>query len=89
MTDDIDRQDQLTIRLTADEALVLDAMLERFDASNSAEPSESLTVGHPAERAVLWSLQAALEKVLVAPLESDYPVLLDGARRRVAHRAGV
>ena len=80
---------QVTIQLPVDAALVLGAMLARFDAHDSTEPSPALTIEHPAERAALWLLEGALEKVLVEPFKSDYANLLDGARRRIASRAGV
>jgi hypothetical protein len=66
----------VTVSLTQDEALVLFEWLaaERWDP----------TIQHPAERRVLWDLEAQLERVLVAPLRPDYGALLAAARQRVA-----
>jgi hypothetical protein len=66
------------ISLTADEALVLFELLHRWE---SEEPSLPLERG---EREALWSLSAALEKVLAEPFDSRYAELLDRARARLA-----
>jgi hypothetical protein len=81
-------QEHIVIALTEDEALVLDAMLERFLVGPSSPPSSSLRIEHPAEHAVLWALQAALEKALVPPLKTNYSSELEAARQRVARAAG-
>jgi hypothetical protein len=89
MTEGPDRAGQLTVQLQKDAALVLDAMLARFDAYNSTQPSTMLSIEHPGERVALWLLEAALERVLVEPLQRDYLARVDDARRRLAERAGL
>ncbi len=61
----VQESDMIIVRLTSDEALVLDSLLARFDSREFSGPADALVIQHPAERAALWALQAALEKVLV------------------------
>ncbi len=42
----------------------------------------------PAERNALWSLEAALERVLSEPLSPQYRALLANARRVLVERGG-
>ena len=77
----------VTIQLSSDEALVLDALVSRFDASE--ERSTTLVIEHSAERAAVWALQAALERTLVAPLRPDYDRLLGEAQKRLCEKAGL
>ncbi|MCC7386882.1 MAG: hypothetical protein IT384_33910 [Deltaproteobacteria bacterium] len=76
----------ITIHLTADEALVLGFLLSRFD---TGAPSDALVIEHPAERAALWALGAALERTLVPPLLPDHGDKLDQARSRLCDQAGL
>jgi len=73
---------QVTVTLSADEALVLDALLATL------EDRSPLRITHPAELRALWNLHAALEKVLVAPFKPDYERLLASARERLTDSAG-
>jgi hypothetical protein len=77
----------VTLQLTSDEALVLDALVSRFDASE--ERSTALTIEHSAERAAIWALQAALERAMVATLRPDYDRLLGEAQKRLCEKAGL
>ncbi len=70
------------IELDPDEALVLFELLASHD-----DISERLSV-EAAERNALWALEAALEKVLVAPLSSDYVVQLEMARASLVAKGG-
>jgi post-segregation antitoxin (ccd killing protein) len=79
--------DTVTLQLTSDEALVLDAQVSRFDASG--ERSTALTIEHSAERAALWALQGALERSVVAALRADYDRLLVEAQERLCEKAGL
>jgi hypothetical protein len=69
---------EVSLALTKSEALVLFELLARID--NAA----SLTFEHPAERTVLWRLEAELEKTLVEPFSPEYDKLLADARKQVA-----
>jgi len=69
---------EVSLTLSSDEALVLFDWLARTSAATHPAP-----FADPAEQLVLWDVEALLERVLVAPLELDYEVLLDDARRRV------
>ena len=73
---------QVEIRLTSDEALVLLELVTRFTND------DTLTIEHGGERAALWNLCAALERVLVEPFQSNYQQLLSAARSRLAEQAG-
>lgn len=65
------------LELTSDEALVLYDWLTRFNQRDDADFADQ------AEERVLYDLEAMLEKVLVAPLQSDYAELLAQARSKV------
>jgi hypothetical protein len=75
------------LRLTSDEALVLDSLLSRFDSGESW--SQSLDLSDPSERAALWALQAALERELAEPFRFDYDRLLAAAQKRLRVKAGL
>ena len=64
----------VTIELTSDAALVLYDWLTRFNQR------EETAFADQAEERVLFDLEALLEKALVAPLQSDYAVLVAQAR---------
>lgn len=70
---------QVTIELTADEALVLFELLARWgDTDDLAVPLQ-----HQAEQRVLWDILAVLESTLVEPLMPNYAGLVAKARKRV------
>jgi hypothetical protein len=77
----------VTIRLTSDEALVLDSLLSRLDTGDDS--AEGRVVSDPSERAALWALSAALERDLPEPLRSDYDRLLAEAQTRLREMAGL
>ena len=68
---------RVKLELTSDEALVLYDWLTRFNQRDNADFADQ------AEERVLFDLEAMLEKVLVAPLQSDYAELLAQARSKV------
>jgi hypothetical protein len=72
----------VTVTLSNDEALVLDALLATL------ENQGPLRITHPAELRALWNLHASLERVLVAPFKPDYDRLLASARERLTDSAG-
>ena len=67
----------VTLELTSDAALVLYDWLTRFNQR------EETTFADQAEERVLFDLEAMLEKLLVAPLQSDYAALVAQARSHV------
>jgi len=67
----------VTIELTSEAALVLYDWLTRFNQR------EETACADQAEERVLFDLEALLEKALVAPLQSDYAVLVAQARSHV------
>lgn len=68
---------RVKFELTSDEALVLYDWLTRFNQRDHADFADQ------AEERVLFDLEAMLEKVLVAPLQSNYAELLAQARSKV------
>lgn len=72
-------QDEVTIRLTSDEALVLFDLLHRWeDAEQVGAPQ------HRAEQVALWNLSTALERELNEPFKPQYADLITEARARVS-----
>ena len=72
-----------TITLSADEALVLRAFVERGDKTGD------YSLVHGGELAVLWKLEGALDKIIVPPeAGASYEHSLEAARDRLAERAG-
>jgi hypothetical protein len=69
--------DDVTISLTSDEALVLFEFLRRFS------DTESLTIEDQAEQRALWNLCCIFEKASVLPLEVTYSQALLAARERL------
>lgn len=67
----------IVIKLTPDEALVLFEILWRF------EKQEKLEIIDSAEKRALWNLQACLEKILLEPFEANYDELLSDAKDRL------
>ncbi len=70
--------EQITIRLTSDEALVLFAWLHRCEDEDEWVQSE-----HRGEQVALWNLSALLERALVQPFARDYLGLVRAARSRL------
>lgn len=69
--------DDVTIRLSMDEALVF------FDLLATANDKDLLSA-LPAEKRVLWDIEAMLEPQLPMLFDSDYSALVESARREVA-----
>ena len=68
---------KIKIELNEQEALVLYDWLVRFNESQDASFVDQ------AEERVLFDLESVLEKILVAPLKSNYTSLLAAARSKV------
>jgi len=74
-------EDQVTLVLSADEALVLFEWLSRFNAGEHEFADQ-------AEQRILWDLESMLESRLVAPFKPDYNALVSAARERVRDPTG-
>ncbi len=71
-------QQNVSISLTGDEALVLFDLLHRWeDEERVAAPQ------HEAEQIALWNLSALLERELSEPFQPRYADLVSGARDRL------
>ena len=72
-------QEDVSVSLTGDEALVLFDLLHRWeDAEQVGTPQDK------AEQVAVWNLSAALEKVLIEPFNPDYARLVSESRERLA-----
>ena len=69
--------DDITLKLTKAESLVLCEWLARFDSV------QTLAFDHPSEERVLWRLQGQLESILEEPLLPNYRDIVAEARRNV------
>ncbi len=72
-----DSKNDIEVRMTPDEALVLFEFLSRY--SNRDE----LRIEDQAEQRALWNLLCLLEKQLVEPFDPNYLELLKAARNRL------
>lgn len=70
--------DQITIRLSSDHALVLFEWL-------SSRDERDFSSAHPAEQRVLWDLESQLETKLPMLFDADYAQQLDRARHAIGH----
>ena len=70
--------ENITVELSLDEALVLFEWLTRNDERGN------VAVEHPAEQQVLWMIESQLERNLNAPLSAQYRTLLEEARNRLS-----
>ena len=73
----------VTVTLSADEALVLFELLHRWEDADAIDPNLL-----PGEQTALWWLSAALERVLVAPFDPDFTRLVSAARARLHEQGG-
>jgi hypothetical protein len=71
------RQQNLTLTLTQDEALVLYDYLQRFSTSGST------TLEDQAEERALWNLCCLLEREMIEPFSENYAKSLESARERL------
>jgi len=71
------KNDDVTVTLTADEAVVLFEFLRRFS------DTDKLTIEDQAEERALWNLCCVFEKGLVVPFDVSYPEALQAARNRL------
>jgi hypothetical protein len=74
--------EEIIIKLTHDQALVLFEWLSREDNKLS------LSTESQAEQNVLWNVEGQLERILVEPLEANYIALVAAARARMLSEDG-
>ncbi len=71
-------ENTVTLKLSHDEALVLEAFFARF------ELEDRLTLRHNAEFIALSRISGQIEKALVDPFQADYLSLVAAAQARVS-----
>ena len=71
--------DEILLRISSDEALVLFEWLHRMEESLQWDG----VTQHHAEKVALWNLSALLEREMVQPLQDDYQELVAAARGRL------
>lgn len=69
---------EITIKLTKDEALVLFEFLSRFNENDNKEIFQD-----QAEEKALWIIEGQLEKILVEPFMPNYQDIIQEARTRI------
>jgi hypothetical protein len=69
--------EDVTLRLSIDEAVVLFDWVRRFNSGGLGRFEDQ------AEQRVLWNLEASLEKALVEPFKPEFAEILRAARSRV------
>lgn len=69
--------EDVSIKLTKDEALVLFEFLSRFSSQDVMEIQDQ------AEERALWNLTCSLEKVLAEPFSQHWEEILSAARARL------
>ncbi len=69
---------EITIKLTKDESLVLFEFLSRFNQTDHADIFED-----QAEQKTLWTIEGQLQKLLVEPFKPDYLDIIKEARNRL------
>ncbi|WP_309106572.1 hypothetical protein [Arthrobacter sp.] len=71
--------EQISVKLSEDEALVLFDWLARFNERRNTDLADQ------AEQRILWDIECSLESVLVQPFLEDYTLLLAEARSRLGN----
>lgn len=72
--------EQVELKLTKDEALVLFEFVSRFS------DKDKLEIVDQAEQRVLWNVCCLIEKQLVEPFSADYLAIIERARNKVRDR---
>ncbi len=70
--------DEIEIKLTRDEALVLYEFLNRFSET------DTLTIEHSSEQRTLWNLTSILESTILEPFDNNYEDLLQAAKENLS-----
>ena len=71
-------QQNITLTITNDEALVLFEFLARFNETDHPDIFED-----QAEQRILWDIECLLQEQLVEPFKPDYLNLLNEARNNI------
>ncbi len=71
---------QIEIKFSKDEAVVLFEFLTRFVEENKLQIEDS------AEAQTLWNLQCELEKILTEPFQENYEQIIKEARNRLRYK---
>ncbi|WP_417442056.1 hypothetical protein [Idiomarina sp.] len=69
--------EEVSIKLTKDEALVLFELLSRFSSS------DVFSIQDQAEERALWNLTCTFEKLLSEPFSDDWTEIISAARKRL------
>jgi hypothetical protein len=70
--------DEINIRLTKDEALVLFEFISRFN-----EADHKALFQDQSEQKMMWLMEGQLQKILAEPFRQDYKEIIDKARNNV------
>ena len=71
-------QQNITLTITKDEALVLFEFLARFNETDHPDIFED-----QAEQRILWDIECLLNQQLAEPFRSDYKNILNEARNKI------
>ena len=80
--------EDVTLKLTRAEALVLFEFLARESIRTKSDGHRRYEIEYPVELRVLWIIEGRLEATLVEPFQPDYRSLVEKARDEVIERAG-
>ena len=69
--------EEVSIKLTKDEALVLFEFLSRFSSS------DALSIQDQAEERALWNLTCTFERLFSEPFSDDWTEIISAARKRL------
>jgi hypothetical protein len=72
--------EEVTLRLTKAEALVLFEWLHRNEDRDESKTARYYDIVDSAERIALWNLSCDLESALAEPFSSEYKQLVEAAR---------
>jgi len=71
-------KEELNIRLTKDEALVLFEFVSRLNETEHKELFQDQS-----EQKMMWLIEGQLQKILVEPFRPDYKDIIDNARNKI------
>lgn len=70
--------DEIIIKLTKEEALVLFEFISRFNETEHKELFQDQS-----EQKMMWLIEAQLEKILAEPFQPDYEEIINNARKNI------
>jgi hypothetical protein len=70
--------EEINIKLTIDEALVLFEFISRFNETEHKELFQDQS-----EQKMMWLIEGQLQKILVEPFRPDYKEIIDNARNNI------